>query len=72
MSEPTTPLVTMTISIDRDGTVHSDVQTHDNSYSEVAVGLAAVRDEINRVFAERKTCPHYPTSREDAHKKIVR
>jgi hypothetical protein len=65
-------LVTMTISVSRDGIAASDVQTHDNSYSEVAVGLSAVRDEINRVFAERKNCPYYPKNSEDANRKIVR
>lgn len=60
MNTDVTPLVTMTVVVHRDGQIDSDIQTHDNSYSEVALGLAAVREEIHRVFAERKHCPHYP------------
>jgi hypothetical protein len=71
MSEPS-PLVTMTITVHRDGKVESDVQTHNNSYSEVAIGLAAVRKEIVRVFEERRQCPYYPKTPEDAHRKIIR
>ena len=65
-------LVTMSISVARDGSVSSDVQTHDNSYSDVAVGLSAVRDEINRVFDERKSCPHYPSNTSEALRRVVR
>jgi len=62
----------MTISVKRDGNVSSDIQTHDNSYSDVAIGLAAIRDEINRVFQERKQCPYYPRNHEEATRKIIR
>lgn len=70
--ERATLLVTMTISVNRDGTLKSDVQTHDNSYADVAVGLAAVKKEIERVFAEHKNCPYYPSNAEEANKKILR
>lgn len=71
-AEPTDLLVTMTISVARDGALQSDVQTHDNSYADVAVGLAAVKAEIERVFIERRDCPHYPKNADEAHRKILR
>ena len=65
-------LVSMTITVGKDRNVQSDVETHGNSYADVTIGLGIVREEILRVFAEQKDCPFYPTSREDAHKKIQR
>jgi hypothetical protein len=66
------PLVTMSISVSRDGTLQSDVQTHDNSYADVARGLAAVKREIERVFAERSKCPYFPANSDEANRPIVR
>jgi hypothetical protein len=65
-------LVTMQIAVERGGAIHSDLQTHDNSYAEVAKGLSAIRSEIERVFVQQRECPHFPASKEDANKKIVR
>lgn len=72
-AEPTTPpLVMMTFCVGEDGSITSDVQTHDRSYSDVARGFGAVRDELQRVFRERHNCPHYPTTPEDAARPIPR
>ena len=65
-------LVTLVISIDRSQNVYSEIQTHDNSFSEVATGLTAIKAEIERVFAERKKCPYYPSNSAEANQKIVR
>lgn len=65
-------LVTMLISVNSDGSLTSDVQTHDNSYADVARGLGAIKAEIERVFAERKQCPYYPADAAAAQRKIVR
>lgn len=55
-------LVTMTICVFESGAIESDVQTHNNSYAEVARGLASVKAEIERVFAEASTCPYHPST----------
>lgn len=71
-AEPTNALVTMIISVARDGSLQSDVRTHNNSYADVSRGLAAVKREIERVFDEQKNCPHYPVNAEAAKTPIVR
>jgi hypothetical protein len=65
-------LVTLTIAVNRDGSLVSDVQTHDNSYADVSRGLAACKQEIERVFAEQKHCPYYPKAAGQARQKIIR
>lgn len=65
-------LVTMEITVMRDGSIKSDVKTHDNSYAEVAKGLAAVKQEIERVFAEQRQCPYFPANAAEAKRKIIR
>lgn len=65
-------LVTMVITIDRQNNAESDVQTHDNSFAEVYAGLMEVRREIERVMDERHKCPHFPKTKDDANKKIIR
>ena len=65
-------LVTLLIEVKRSGEITSDIKTHDNCYSDVALGLAAVKNEIDRVFAERKNCPFYPKTSADAKKRILR
>lgn len=65
-------LVTLLISVDQKHNVYSDVQTHDNSFAEVAAGFSVIKAEIDRVFAERKSCPYYPIDRAAAKRKIMR
>jgi hypothetical protein len=65
-------LVTLLISIDQDGKATSDLQTHDNSFADVARGLAAIRAEIDRVFAQRRECPYFPQNAADGKRKIIR
>lgn len=65
-------LVSMSISVFRNGHLESDIQTHDNSYTDVAKGLASVKEEIERVFKERHECPYHPAKTGDAEKPIVR
>lgn len=60
MKHPIDPLVTITISIDRDGSVFDDTQTHGNSFAEVYRGMVAIRAEIDRQIAERRACPFNP------------
>lgn len=65
-------LVTFHIAVGRDGQVHSDIRTHNNSYADVSKGLVAVKAEIERVFAEAKNCPHFPRNAAESRKPIVR
>jgi hypothetical protein len=60
MNKPDDPLLTITISIDRDGNVYDDTQTHGNSFADVYRGFVAVRGEIDRQIAERRKCPFNP------------
>ncbi len=60
MKTPVDPLLTITISIDRNGDVFDDTQTHDNSFADVYRGFIAVRNEINRQISERRVCPFNP------------
>lgn len=53
-------LVTLQISIDREGNVYEDTQTHGNSWAEVYRGFVAVRAEIDRQMAAQRTCPYHP------------
>lgn len=66
------PIVSVSFSVAFDGAITSDVQTHGNSYAEVARGLAAIRAELDRVFREQSKCPFHPKTTEDAHRKIPR
>lgn len=59
-------LVTVKITVHRDGSLTSDVQTHDNSWSDVHRGLVAVAQECDRVVKHSKLCPHFPQSKERA------
>ncbi|HBJ99096.1 MAG TPA: hypothetical protein DDZ62_03325, partial [Delftia acidovorans] len=65
-------LVTVAMQVARGGNITSDIQTHDNSYADVATGLAEIKREIERVFREKYNCPHYPKSAQEAHIPIVR
>lgn len=53
-------LVTITISIARNGDVHEDTQTHGNIFADVYRGLNAVRGRLDEVIANRKQCPYNP------------
>lgn len=53
-------LVTYTISIDRDGNIHNDTQTHGNSFADVYRGFAAIKEEVDRQIVERRNCPFNP------------
>ena len=53
-------IVTYTISIDKDGNVYNDTQTHGSSFAEVYQAFIAIRAEIDRQISERRKCPFNP------------
>ena len=53
-------LVTLNISIDREGNVYEDTQTHGNSFADVYKGFIAIKAELDRQIAERRNCPFNP------------
>lgn len=55
-------LVTISISIGRDGDVFEDMQCHGNSWGDVYRGIHLVRDEVDRLIRERRGCPFNPKS----------
>ena len=65
-------LVTLTLIVERGGVIHTDLQTHDNSYADVTQGLVLIRDELDRVFTEQRKCPYFPADKASAHTKIMR
>ena len=54
------PLVTITLSIDRNGDVYDDTQTHGNSFADVYRGFIAIKAEVDRQIGERRNCPFNP------------
>ena len=53
-------LVTVTVSIARNGDVYDDTVTHGNTYADVYSGLVQVRAEIDRQITQRRACPYNP------------
>lgn len=53
-------LITMEISIDRDGNVYQDTQTHGNSWADVYRGTWAIKRELDRLVDEQRQCPFHP------------
>lgn len=56
-------LITLTISIDRDGNVRHDTQTHGNTFAEAYRGFVGIKGEIDRQINERRNCPYNPISK---------
>lgn len=56
----TKPVVTFTISIDQQGNVTNDTQTHGSSFAEVYRAFHAIKVEVDRQIAERRACPFNP------------
>ncbi len=53
-------LVTITIAIERDGSVHQDTQCHGNRWADVYRGMHGVKAEVERLIADRRECPFNP------------
>lgn len=53
-------LLTITLSVDEDGNVYDDTQTHGNTFAEVYKGFTLVREEIQRQIDDRRKCPFNP------------
>ena len=49
----------------RDGSVVNDNLCHGNSFAEVYAAMRAVRDEVDRQIAERRSCPFNPRYGDD-------
>lgn len=54
------PVVTYTISIDREGNVTNDTQTHGSTFAEVYKAFQSIKAEVDRQIAERRNCPFNP------------
>lgn len=65
MNQPKDPLVTYTISIDRNGDVFNDTQTHGNTFGEVYRGFVGIKAEVDRQIEERRACPFNPKHGDD-------
>jgi hypothetical protein len=53
-------IVTYTISIDKDGNVYNDTQTHGSSFADVYRAFIAIKAEVDRQLDERRNCPCNP------------
>jgi hypothetical protein len=53
----TPALCTVTATADPDGTTHTRVQTHGNSFDDALRALTAIRDELQRQIDARERCP---------------
>jgi hypothetical protein len=56
----TDPVVTYTISIDRDGNITNDTQCHGSSFADVYRAFRAIKAEIDRQIDQRRECPFNP------------
>jgi hypothetical protein len=54
-------LVTITISIAKNGDIHEDTQCHGNSWAEVYRGKCLALDRLKFLVEENKQCPFHPT-----------
>jgi hypothetical protein len=57
---PASPVVTFTISVDADGNVWNDTQTHGHTFAEVYRAFHMIQKEVARQIAERRNCPFNP------------
>lgn len=55
-------IVTYTISVDREGNIYNDTQTHGSSFAEVYKAFQAIKAEVDRQIAERRNCPFNPNN----------
>lgn len=55
-----TMIVTYTISIDDNGNIYNDVQTHGNTFAKVYKAFLTIKDEVLRQIKERGNCPFNP------------
>ena len=53
-------IVTYLISIDEDGNVHNDTQTHGSTFAEVYKAFHSIKKEVDRQIEERRNCPFNP------------
>lgn len=54
------PLVTISISIDRNGDVYEDTQCHDNPWGDVYRGKVAALARMKFLVEENRQCPFHP------------
>ncbi len=54
------PVLTFTVTIDDQGNVWNDTQTHGRTFSEVYRAFHAVKAEVDRQIQERRNCPYNP------------
>lgn len=60
MNNPVDPVLTVTMTVCRNGDIHEDTQTHGNTFADVYKGFVGIRDEIDRQINERRNCPFNP------------
>ena len=65
-------LVTIKITVYRNGDIAQDIETHDNSFHDVAIGFKAIRDEFDRALKESFNCPYHPSKGISGETKILR
>lgn len=53
-------LVTITISVDREGNIFEDTQCHGNSWADVYRGKLLVKARLEELVARRRECPFNP------------
>jgi hypothetical protein len=58
MNEP--PIFEIHCIILRDGSVVNNTACHGSTFAEAYAGLMAVRDEVDRQIADRRSCPFNP------------
>jgi hypothetical protein len=54
------PLVTISISIDRNGSVYEDTQCHGNTWAEVYRGKTLALKRMRFLVEENRQCPFHP------------
>jgi hypothetical protein len=54
------PLVTISISIDRDGSVYEDTRCHGNSWADVYRGKTLALKRMQFLVGQNKQCPFHP------------
>lgn len=64
-TDMTDRLVTITISIGRNGDIHEDTQCHGNSWADVYRGKVAALERMKFLVDERRICPFNPKNQSD-------
>lgn len=59
------PIVTFTVSVDREGNITSRTQTHDSTFADAYRGFHLIKDEVQRQIDERRNCPFNPINGND-------